>query len=59
METSIERLLRLVADYHNFCNRDCAEGSAAQHPDELSAEQLDYIAAASAIPQNGLENTKI
>ncbi len=59
METSIERLLRLVADYHNFCNNDCAEESTTQELDELSAEDLDYIAAASAVPQDGLEDTTI
>ncbi len=61
MDASIERLLRLVADYHNFCfcNDDNEESSAARDIDELNIAQLDNIAAASAVPQNGLENTNI
>ncbi len=59
MDTSIDRLLRLVADYHNFCNYGYEESNTTQDIDELSIEELDNIAAASAVPQNDLEKPNI
>ncbi len=49
MAMNIEKLLRLTADYHNFCSDDHL--NAAQDPDELSLEELDFVAAAAAVPQ--------
>ena len=47
---SIEKLLRMVADYHNFCNMDAAE-SAQTSEDELTLDELDFIAAATGISE--------
>ena len=47
---SIEKLLRMVADYHNFCNMDNAE-SAKVNADELTLEELDFVAAATGISE--------
>lgn len=43
---NMERLLRLVADYHSFCNEDYGKANETD-PDELSAEELDAVAAAT------------
>mgnify|MGYP003296413687 CR=1 FL=1 len=48
MAINIERLLKLTADYHNFCSEDCAKANA--DPDELSMDELDFVAAAAAVP---------
>lgn len=49
MAMNIERLLRMTADYHNFCSDDYANvGSVDQ--DELSMEELDFVAAATGMP---------
>lgn len=45
MAVSIERLLRLAADYHNFCSSTC-ENDARKDSDELNEDDLDFIAAA-------------
>lgn len=57
MATAIERLLRLVADYHNFCSNDDAMGQEMQDSSELSIEDLDNIAAASAVVMYGHTDT--
>ena len=46
MSVDIERLLRLAADYHKFCNESIAKVSDRSDPDELEMEELDLIAAA-------------
>ena len=46
MARNIERLLRLIADYHRFCDEDIAEVCDKSDPDELKVEELDLIAAA-------------
>lgn len=49
MAINIERLLKLTADYHNFCSEDYAKANSAD-PDELSMDELDFVAAAAAVP---------
>lgn len=49
MAMNIERLLRMTADYHNFCSDDYAKSGAAD-TDELSMEELDFVAAATGMP---------
>lgn len=51
MAVNIERLLRMVADYDNFCSGDYAKAGTAD-PDELSVEELDFVVAAAGMPQN-------
>lgn len=48
MGINIERLLRLVADYHQFCNAKQAGKSVAPKYGEMTLEELDFIAAAGA-----------
>lgn len=48
---NIERLLRMTADYHNFCSDDYAKAGKADS-DELSVEELDFVAAATGVPVN-------
>ena len=48
---NIERLLRMTADYHKFCSNDYAETGTAD-TDELSVEELDFVAAATGMPLN-------
>lgn len=50
MAMNIERLLRMTADYHNFCSDDFAKAGSAD-PDEMSMEELDFVAAATGMPQ--------
>lgn len=59
MATDIERLLRLAADYHNFCFERGENENAGSDPDELSLEELDFIAAAGSSDKcfDGWENT--
>ena len=49
MDMNIERLLRMTADYHKFCSDDYAKASSADS-DELSMEELDFVAAATGMP---------
>lgn len=49
MAMNIERLLRMTADYHNFCSDDFAKADRAD-ADELSMEELDFVAAATGMP---------
>lgn len=49
MAMNIERLLRMTADYHKFCSDDFAKTGTAD-PDELSMEDLDFVAAATGMP---------
>lgn len=49
MAMNIERLLRMTADYHNFCSDDYAKAENYDS-DELSMEELDFVAAATGIP---------
>lgn len=51
MAMNIERLLRMTADYHNFCSDDYAKANKADS-DELSLEELDFVAAATGVPMN-------
>ena len=51
MAMNIERLLRMTADYHNFCSDDYAKANKADS-DELSLEELDFVAAATGVPVN-------
>ena len=48
MAVSIERLLRLTADYHSFCGEDAAKENNLPGSDEMSMEELDSVAAAGA-----------
>ena len=41
----MDRLLRMVADYHNFCSDAFAKGNQ-QDAGELDMSELDLIAAA-------------
>lgn len=45
----IEQLLRLTADYHRFCNDDFAREGVNPDSDELSMDELDFVAAAAAV----------
>lgn len=47
---NIEKLLRMVADYHNFCNMDNT-ATAKTSLDELTLEELDFVAAAAGITE--------
>lgn len=49
MKMDIERLLRLTADYHNFCS-DAHEAAEQNDDEEMSLEELDFVAAAAAAP---------
>lgn len=49
MAMNIERLLRMTADYHKFCSDDYAKAGSADS-DELSMEELDFVAAATGMP---------
>ena len=50
MDTNIERLLKLAADYQNF--RDEIDNGATQSdPGELSEEDLFLVAAAAKMPE--------
>lgn len=46
----IEQLLRLAADYHRFCNEDFAQENA-RDADELDLDELEFVAAAAALPE--------
>lgn len=46
MSVNIERLLRLTADYHRFCDESCTKAGDRSDPDELEMEELELIAAA-------------
>lgn len=50
MAMNIERLLRLTADYHNFCEDNFAKDNMGDDSDELSIDELTMVAAASAMP---------
>lgn len=47
MMNNMEKLLRLVADYHSFCGD--GHMAAADGDDELSLEELDFVAAAGTL----------
>lgn len=49
MAIDIERLLKLTADYHHFCNDD-PKVENADIDEELSEESLDLVAAARQDP---------
>lgn len=49
MAMNIERLLRMTADYHNFCSDNYAKAGSSD-PGELSMEELDFVAAAASMP---------
>lgn len=51
MKDNTQRVLKLVADYEAFCAGD-AENSAAFDDGELSAAELDLIAAAGTNPSH-------
>lgn len=59
MAMNIERLLRMTADYHNFCSNDYANAGSVDS-DELTMEELDFVAAATGMPVNdsNLEDEK-
>jgi hypothetical protein len=50
MAMNFERLLKLTADFHNFCNDDFAVSGTETPDDELSLDELDFVAAAAQIP---------
>ena len=43
----MERLLKLVADYHSFCFDNDEQEKKETEPDELCLDQLDMVAAAA------------
>ena len=47
MRKGIEDILRLVADYHNFCNDEPMRKEQNHNSDEMSLDELDLVAAAS------------
>ena len=49
MAKDFEAILRMMADYHNFCSDNHLE-NAKKDEDELSLEELDFVAAAAAVP---------
>ena len=49
MAKDFEAILRMMADYHNFCSDNHLE-NAKKDEDELSLEELDFVAAAAAAP---------
>lgn len=49
MAKDFEAILRMMADYHNFCS-DNHQENAKKNEDELSLEELDLVAAAAAAP---------
>lgn len=53
MAINIERLLRITADYHNFCNVNQGGRSIHQDDVELNEDELELISAASGIPIEG------
>lgn len=50
MAINFERLMKLTADYHNFCNDEFAKANFADPSDELSMEELEFVAAAAMSP---------
>lgn len=50
MAMNFERLLKLTADYHNFCNDEFTKGNILSPSDELSMEELEFVAAAAMPP---------
>lgn len=48
---NIERLLRLAADYHLFCEEGSAKPMSATDPDEMDIAELDLVAAAGNTDQ--------
>lgn len=50
MAMNIERLLRLTADYQNFCEDKFSNENANDDLGELGFDELDFVAAASAAP---------
>ena len=50
MAMNFERLLKLTADFHNFCNDDFAVSNSGDPEDELSVDELEFVAAAAQIP---------
>ena len=50
MEINIERLLKLAADYQNFCD-EIENAAASDATDELSEEDLYLVAAAAKMPE--------
>ena len=55
MAINIERLLRLTADYHNFCSDDYAKQNAGFDPDELGEDEMEFIAAAGTSPLHSFD----
>ena len=49
MAKDFEAIVRMMADYHNFCSDKHLE-TENRDKDELSLEELDFVAAASAAP---------
>ena len=54
MYKEIERLLRLTADYHNFCNDEFAPEKESDE-DELCLSELDTVAAAAGRIQDDIK----
>ena len=50
MAMNIERLLRLTADYQNFCEDKFSRENAGDDSEELGVDELEFVAAASAMP---------
>ena len=53
MDINIERLLKLAADYQNFCD-EIENVAASDTADELSEEDLYLVAAAAKMPEGKL-----
>lgn len=57
MQNGIERLLRLTADYHNFCNDQYSAQQNADE-DELCLDELDIVAAAAGVVLNEMPDNQ-
>ena len=58
MNHKMSSLLKVVADYHSFCNPDKQSAEARFSPRELTESELDYIAAAAKAPTMPADNEK-
>ena len=57
MAVNIEKLLHLAADYHNFCSNEYWNVNNRDQ-DELSLEELDFVAAAMGATDPELGDTR-
>lgn len=58
MSNKMSTLLKVVADYHSFCNPDKQSADSRYTPKELSESELDFVAAAVKTPTMPADNEK-